>query len=98
MQGKSVYKAPNGKLLKINLHFAGNKIGSVSIGGDFFLHPEDAIESIEKNLAGKKLNESELLRFINDAVKKNSIQIYGFTPENLVKAIFLARENAEGGK
>ena len=42
MQSKSVYKVPNGKLLKIFLDYnIENKlINNISITGDFFAYPE----------------------------------------------------------
>ncbi len=52
MQSKSVYKVPNGKLLKIFLDYdeKSNLINELSITGDFFAYPEEAIELMENKL------------------------------------------------
>jgi lipoate---protein ligase len=49
------YKVPGGKLLRIDADIKGGKEGdiiqSIRITGDFFMHPEDALERIEKALS-----------------------------------------------
>ena len=52
MQSKSIYKVPNGKLLKIFLEFneKNNSIESIKITGDFFAYPEETIEIMENKL------------------------------------------------
>ena len=60
MQGKSMYKVPEGKLIKITLDY-GDKINSVTINGDFFLHPEDGIEKIEQSLSGVSLETDAIV-------------------------------------
>ena len=46
MNSKSIYKIPNGKLLKIALEYneKSNSIDRIRIMGDFFAYPEEAIE------------------------------------------------------
>ena len=44
-------KIPNGKLLKLRVDF-GKKINSITISGDFFIHPEEGIDLIEEALKG----------------------------------------------
>ena len=53
MKGSSVFKIPEGKLVKVFLEFENEKIVGVKIFGDFFLYPETGIEEIEKALKGK---------------------------------------------
>ncbi|MFH1255888.1 MAG: lipoate protein ligase C-terminal domain-containing protein [Candidatus Diapherotrites archaeon] len=93
MNHKSILKVPNGKLLKIALQSDDGKISSVKITGDFFLHPENGIELIEKALAEKGLEEKILLEAIDSAVKENSLQLFGFDSASLVQAIFLAKNS-----
>ena len=47
---KSIYKVPNGKLLKVSLDYdeVDNSIEQIRITGDFFAYPEESIELIEK--------------------------------------------------
>ena len=91
MDGKSIYKAPNGKLVKIELK-AGETIQEVKIMGDFFMHPEEAVEIIEKGLKGMRLDEQKLKERAEEIIEKNSIQVFGFKPEDLAKAIMMAAE------
>jgi len=95
MIGKSIYKVPDGKLVKISLEFEGNKINSVKITGDFFLHPEEGLELIEKNLVGVELTESELVEKINEAAKVNDLELFGLNSEGVAKAILMAKENPQ---
>ena len=90
MKGKAIYKVEGGKLLKIALEAEKGKILSVRIFGDFFLHPEEAIELIEKGLQGAELNRETLKKKITSIVERNSIQLFGFKPLDLAKAIMVA--------
>ncbi len=91
MKGKSIYKVPEGKLLKVFLDFDENKINNIKLTGDFFLHPENGIELIEKALTGKGFNRELLIDEINTVVDENKIEFFGITSEAVVEAIFLAR-------
>lgn len=44
-------KIPSGKLVRIKVDF-DTQINSIQITGDFFLHPEDAIEQLEASVTG----------------------------------------------
>ena len=46
------YKVPGGKLVKVKLDVSSGKINQVRILGDFFLHPEETILTIEDSLIG----------------------------------------------
>lgn len=94
MIGKSIYKVPDGKLVKISLDFEDNKINSVKITGDFFLHPENGLELIEKKLVGAELSEQELVNKINEATEKNNLELFGLNSEGVTKAILMAKENS----
>lgn len=98
LQGKSVYKVPQGKLLKIFLDFgpADSRINSVKITGDFFLHPENGIELIEKKLRGVRIAEAEGI--VTKAVQENLLQFFGAGPESIALAIKMAAENASEDK
>jgi hypothetical protein len=95
MIGKSVYKIPAGKLVKISLDFEENKINSVKINGDFFLHPEKGIELIEKGMEGKELQKEKIINCINRVAESNSLQLFGINAEGLADAILMAKEKGE---
>ncbi|MCI0503478.1 hypothetical protein L0Y65_02085 [Candidatus Micrarchaeota archaeon] len=63
-------KISGGKLVCIEAHAAGGKAARVKITGDFFLHPEDRISSLEAALVGVPLDmgEGELETRLQDAL------------------------------
>ena len=91
MQSKSVYKVPNGKLLKIFLEYneINNYIKNIEITGDFFAYPEEAIEILEKKLKNTSLKRNSLLEKINSVIKENNIEFIGLNPEGLTEGILM---------
>ena len=91
MISKSVYKIPNGKLLKILLDYdeKNNSINSVKITGDFFAYPEESIEVIENKLKNLMLDKESLLSKINSVIDENNIQFIGLNAEGLVDGILM---------
>ena len=89
MQSKSVYKVPNGKLLKISLDFNNNIISEIRIMGDFFAYPEEAIEIMENELKNSSLNRESLLNIINSVIKENNIEFIGLNAEGLTDGIMM---------
>lgn len=89
MQSKSVYKVPNGKLLKIFLEFdeRKNSIKNITITGDFFAYPEESIDIMEKKLKDTLLIKENLLEKINSVIKKYNIEFIGLNAEGLVEGI-----------
>ncbi|MFH1588573.1 MAG: lipoate protein ligase C-terminal domain-containing protein [Candidatus Diapherotrites archaeon] len=90
---KSVYKIPEGKLVKISLDFENNVINSVKITGDFFLHPENGLELIESSLKGIELEKEKIIESIDVVVKQNSLELFGLTSEGIAEAILMAKES-----
>ncbi|MEK6982627.1 MAG: lipoate protein ligase C-terminal domain-containing protein [Candidatus Micrarchaeota archaeon] len=94
MIGKSIFKA--GKLLKITLDYneQDRTINSIKIEGDFFLHPEDGREKIEEGLKGTSLKKDQLIGRITNLITTNSLEVHGFTSEQLSEAIINATVQA----
>ena len=90
MQSKSIYKVPNGKLLKVFLDYDNNSINQIKITGDFFAHPEEAIEAMENELKNCALEKEKLLLKIDEVIKSNKIEFFGLDAENLVQGILMA--------
>ena len=90
MQSKSIYKIPNGKLLKIFLDYDNNLINQIKITGDFFAHPEEAIEVMENELKNCALEKEKLLLKINEVIGNNKIEFFGLNPEGLAEGILMA--------
>jgi lipoate-protein ligase A len=81
----NVYKSQ--KLIRVMLEYdeTENTINSVTIAGDFFLYPEEALETLEADLIGTKLQRDTLKQVIDKCLKNS--QAYGFDSTSLTEAI-----------
>ena len=81
----NIYKSE--KLIRIMLEYdeIENTISSITISGDFFLYPEEALEILEANLVGKRLEKETLKQEIDYFLK--DIEVYGFNSTSLTEAI-----------
>ncbi|MCX6661740.1 MAG: hypothetical protein NTY91_04245 [Euryarchaeota archaeon] len=93
MQSHSIYKVPQGKLLKISLEYDKKKnvITNIRITGDFFAYPEEAIELLEKKLQNTVFDRVVLLDTISSLIAKNHIQFIGVNAEGLTQGIMMCR-------
>jgi hypothetical protein len=87
------YKVPDGKLVKVKLLASSGKIDDVKILGDFFLHPEDTILSIEEALVNSNLDEKSIEREIEFILKKQEATLIGATPADFAKTIMMAYQS-----
>ncbi|MFO7710456.1 MAG: lipoate protein ligase C-terminal domain-containing protein [Candidatus Woesearchaeota archaeon] len=78
------HKVLNGKLLQIEAEIE-ETIQSIRITGDFFVHPESALEDIERLLIGVKVEDVE--KVLGDFIEKNDVEIIGFGPNDLAEAL-----------
>ena len=88
--GESVYKVPGGKLFRVQLSISNGRINSVVITGDFFLHPEDTLEALEKHLEGHAVNEQSLTEAIRLFLTQRDALFLGASPADIAKAICMA--------
>jgi hypothetical protein len=81
------YKAR--KLLKIRLNYdeRQNRILSIFITGDFFLHPEAALENVEESLRGVTVTEDDIMKSVTQSLEGS--QPFGFDAKSLTEAILL---------
>ena len=93
MQSQSVYKVPQGKLLKISVEYnkKNDVIKKIRITGDFFAYPEEAIELIETKLRNTVLGEEQLLKKIRSIITEYHIQFIGVDAEGLTKGILMCK-------
>ena len=91
MNLKSVYKVPNGKLLKIFIEYnlKKNTINMINITGDFFAYPDESIEIIEKNLKNVKLERKLLFDRINFIIKEYKIEFIGLNAKGITEGILM---------
>ena len=93
MQFNSIYKPQGGKLIRLNVDLHKDIISDIKICGDFFIHPEESLELIEAQIKGMPLIEDLLKQKLSKFIKQNNIQLIGLSPEDIVEAIILAKEN-----
>lgn len=85
------YKVPGGKLLRVHILSRDNIIKSIKITGDFFIHPEEYIDELEKLLMHTKLNEDDIRKKIKRFYDEDVIVI-GADIEDFVTLIKSAFE------
>jgi len=90
--GRAAYKVEGGKLIKVQLEERDGRIEKVRIMGDFFLHPEDLIEEIERNLVGKALEEGVLASSIEALIEERGATLLGASPRDIARCIIMASE------
>ena len=76
------YKVPGGKLVVVDLEVKDGRLDSVSLSGDFFLEPDDALGDINAALTG--LSAESTAEQIADAVRSRirpDAVLFGFSPE-----------------
>jgi hypothetical protein len=86
MLGKCVCKVPGGKLLKVSVEHEGGRIVWVNVTGDFFMHPEDAVERLEERLKGARVDDVEGI--VRDSMR--DVGLYGVDVDSIVKSIMEA--------
>jgi hypothetical protein len=93
MRSQSVYKVPQGKLLKISLEYneKNNIIKEIQITGDFFAYPEEAIEQMEAALKNTLVERNHLLEKIRSIIHENNIQFIGLDAEGLTQGILMCK-------
>jgi lipoate-protein ligase A len=93
MRSQSVYKVPQGKLLKISVEYnkKNNVIKNIWITGDFFAYPEESIELMEKKLRNTVLEHEQLLEKIRSIIIEYHIQFVGVDAEGLTKGILMCK-------
>jgi hypothetical protein len=81
----NVYKSQ--KLIRIMLEYdeTENTINSITVAGDFFIYPEEALETLEAGLIGAKLQRETLKQQIENCLKNS--EVYGFDSTSLTEAI-----------
>ncbi|MBS7624996.1 hypothetical protein KEJ29_05410 [Candidatus Bathyarchaeota archaeon] len=87
---RAEYKVEGGKLIKVQVSKRGEKIDFVRITGDFFMHPEELIEDLEKALVGCPLDEKVIAEAIRCFVRDKGVVLLGVSPEDFARCIIRA--------
>lgn len=82
------FKVPGGKLVRADFGVTDSKLSHVTISGDFFLHPEEAVDDIMSALEGQSADASfdHLTRIVSEAVGPD-VEFTGFSPQAVAHAI-----------
>lgn len=83
------FKAPKG-VIKVELELANGRISRVSLSGDFFMYPEEAIEDLERSLEGVEVNKEALLAAVQKFYSLTGAKTPMLEPEHWVEAIMRA--------
>jgi hypothetical protein len=81
------YKVPGGKMLKIKITIQGKIIETVTILGDFFLHPESTIEVIEERIRGCNVDVGLITSEIQKVLDNEKAVLIGVNALDIAKAI-----------
>ncbi len=92
MKGSASVKVENGKLVSVEVDYS-DSIKSVSITGDFFLEPPEALEEIENSLEGVDVDasESDIVAVLNHV----EAEPIGFDWEDVATAVSEAVESRQ---
>jgi hypothetical protein len=96
--GEYVGKPAGGKLLRMSLLWEDGLVRGLSIRGDFFAHPEEGFDEVEKAMIGTSVNElGESFARETDA---RGVKLYGLTPQDVGDAIasILSKAKTEGSQ
>ncbi|GAB3540791.1 biotin/lipoate A/B protein ligase family protein [Arthrobacter tecti] len=82
------YKVPGGKLVVADVDVVDGRFSSVSINGDFFLEPDEALDDINAAIQGLPVeaSHSELTGSIRNRLRPGA-QMLGFSPESVATAV-----------
>ena len=86
------YKAIGGKLLRVRMTVSADDvpiIQTIRITGDFFMHPEEAIEDLEQLLTGVPLDEAALRARVRTFFDED-VQVVGADVDDFVVALLKA--------
>lgn len=82
------YKTPGGKLVVVDFDLENDVLRNVVVSGDFFLYPEEALESITASLEGLPRETEEA--GIADTVRRGipaGTELLGTSPEGIAIAV-----------
>ena len=88
---KAEYKVPGGKLLVAETETKGGVLTTVKLTGDFFMHPEEAINDLEDALTGK--NASQIDEIVEEFFGGKEITLFGVSKNDFAHVLKLTLES-----
>jgi hypothetical protein len=83
-------------VIKVELEMAGNKISRISISGDFFMYPEEALGALERALEGVEVQKDALLATVQKFYSSTGTLTPMLEPKHWVEAILRATGGERG--
>ena len=100
------YKVPGGKLVAVDLRVADDRLADVSVNGDFFLDPDEALDVIDRALAGLSIEtgvneiaaavDADLARAGADGLLGVPVTMVGFDSRAVAMAVRRALGRSTG--
>lgn len=89
------HKTPGGKLVMVDLERVDGRLRDVTVAGDFFLYPDDALGAITASLEGldASLTEREVTEQVACAIAPGT-ELLGTSAEGIAIAVRRALETA----
>ena len=97
MLGRSEIKIAGGKLIRVQCVVEGGLVKNLVITGDFFLHPEDGIQELEKEIVLLRARPETIRSHVLSFLRKGYVLV-GATAEDFAKAIAEAVAQASRSK
>src|SRR5690606_3869285 len=91
------YKVPGGKLVAVDVEVEEGRISRAAVSGDFFLEPDEALESIDGALLGvpARARAAQLTHVIESVLGPEVVRV-GFDAEAVAIAVRRALGHATG--
>jgi len=91
------FKVPGGKLVVVDCHVADGRLAEVSVSGDFFLEPDEALQDINRALTGQPAESTpgELAGAVTAALPADAV-LFGFSADAVAVAVRRALSKATG--
>lgn len=89
MHAEITHKIPQGKLVRISLDYDTATLQNIKICGDFFIHPEETIEEMERALYHLPVEaaETRIQQLLDRAVHAKNAQLIGVDTQTVAKLI-----------
>lgn len=90
--GRAEFKVPGGKLMAAETEVEDGRLVNVKITGDFFMHPEEAIEELEDMLIGLHVDASAIEDAVEEFFHGHSIELIGASPRDFIHVLKMSLE------
>lgn len=88
---RAEYKVPGGKLLVAETEVNDGVLTTVKVMGDFFMHPEEAINDLENALSGKQV--SRINEIVEEFFGGKEITLFGVSAKDFAHVLKLTLES-----